>query len=449
MIIELLLSAFYLALLAYAVPRWSYFAKSGLGTTWLRILLVTKAGLGIVYGYYWLLNGGGDTWGYMRYSRMIYDTLYINPLYYLELTFGPNARRPPDYLCEIVEPIMHWSDIRTYTVLRVNALLHLISGGYYSVHAVFFAFFSFTGLIGIYRTLLAVASTTLLDVLGSRLLRYVWLREQAQRVYVVPFIAVFGLPSVWFWGSGVHKEALSILGIGLVVFCAYALITRRASSPRSSWVVLLVALAFLLLLRSYIVMLLVPALLAWWVSSRYLSHRVGLVYVVTYGLSLLVVRIAPLLHPKLDLLSKIVAIQYYYLIFSGSASDLKVDRLRPTLESFAANTPAAFYRVLVLPTYYSGSHWWQLLLTAIENIVFLGLMVATVVCRRATTLPRDRAFWGFCLAFALSYTLLIGLINDNIGAIVRYRSTILIFWVAVCGLCWDNKKALSAVGNDL
>ena len=147
MIIELLLSAFYLALLAYAVPRWSYFAKSGLGTTWLRILLVTKAGLGIVYGYYWLLNGGGDTWRYMRYSRMIYDTLYINPLYYLELTFGPNARRPPDYLCEIVEPIMHWSDIRTYTVLRVNALLHLISGGYYSVHAVFFAFFRLRGLL--------------------------------------------------------------------------------------------------------------------------------------------------------------------------------------------------------------------------------------------------------------------------------------------------------------
>lgn len=182
-----------------------------------------------------------------------------------------------------------------------------------------FCFFFVTGLIGIYRTLLAVASTTLLDVLGSRLLRYVWLREQAQRVYVVPFIAVFGLPSVWFWGSGVHKEALSILGIGLVVFCAYALITRRASSPRSSWVVLLVALAFLLLLRSYIVMLLVPALLAWWVSSRYfIPHRVGLVYVVTYGLSLLVVRIAPLLHPKLDLLSKIVAIQYYYLYIFGS-----------------------------------------------------------------------------------------------------------------------------------
>lgn len=442
MIIELLLTVFYLTLLLYAVPRWAYFAKSGLGTTWLRTLLVLKAGLSIVYGYYWLLNGGGDTWGYMRYSRMIYDTLYINPLYYLELTFGPNARRPPDYLCEIIEPIMHWSDIRTYTVLRVNALLHLISGGYYSVHAVFFAFFSLIGLIGIYRTLLAVASTTFLDVLGSRLLRYVWLREQAQRVYVMPFIAVFALPSVWFWGSGVHKEALSILGIGLVVFCAYALITRRASSPGRSWVVLLVALAFLLLLRSYIVMLLAPALLAWWVSSRYLPHRAGLVYAITYGLSLLVVRIAPLLHPKLDLLSKIVAIQYYYLIFSGSTSDLKVARLSPTLESFAANTPAALYRVLVLPIYYSGSHWWQLLLTAIENIAFLGFMVATVVCRRATALPHDRAFLGFCLAFALSYTLLIGLINDNVGAIVRYRSTILIFWVAVCGLCWDHKKAL-------
>ena len=72
---------------------------------------------------------------------------FDHPLYFLELTLGPNARTPPDYLQNIIDPIPFWSDYRNYTMLRVNAWLQFLSlGSSYYVHAVVWQFLSFTGL---------------------------------------------------------------------------------------------------------------------------------------------------------------------------------------------------------------------------------------------------------------------------------------------------------------
>jgi hypothetical protein len=445
-VFEALLTVFWAFLFAYFIPRWNYFKQSGLSVRWLRGLFIAKVGMGILYGYvHWYVYGGSDTWNYMRFSRMIYDTLFINPLYYLELVFGPNARRPPDYLCEIVEPIMHWSDVRTYTVLRVNALVHLVSGGYYGVHAVFFAFFSYIGLVGIYKMLRGSLN-----------------RAAENIVFTVPFWATFGIPSVWFWSSGVHKEALSVFGIGLFLFYMGQLIEKTGNYWRNRLIIGL-SIAFLLLLRPYIVMLLFPCSVAWYLLKRKEISHIYWGFAIIYTVCMLLTILLPYVQPKLNLFAKIVDIQYYYITYSGGVSDLKVPKLQPNFTTICSQAPLAIYNVLIAPLFGRVSNPILYLFTLLENVVFLCLMVLSLArlllgamgaklqnwlnptngALKQWLLPLifDRLLWLYCLSFALSYTLLIGLINDNIGAIVRYRSTILIFWVAACCLPFSKNGA--------
>lgn len=442
---EILLTSCYAILISYLIAKWSYFKQSNIPTIYLVSLFLAKVMVGIAYGYvYRYFYNGGDTWDYLRFSRMIYDTLYINPLYYLELTFLPNARRPPDYLCEIIEPIMHWSDLRTYTILRINALIHLISGGYYSVHALFFAFFSFVGLIGIYKVFVNGATTHALNAA----------------------VIAFGIPSVWFWSSGVHKESLSVLGIGLVLCYAQPIIKRETGFSLKPLLIISLSLAFLLLLRPYIFMLLIPCLIAWYLAARF--ARPLPIYIATYFVVLLLALIAPYLHPKLNVFTKIVDTQYYYLNYTEGLTDLALQPLEPNLLSIIKYAPKAIYNVLIIPIYHSSSSWQLFVLTSLENIALLMLMFVAL-CRMfflhktsnhsldkpaigiaqkikawlRSPSDYDPALFWFCLFFALTYTLIIGLTNDNTGAIVRYRSTVLIFWVAACLLPCRSRLAHS------
>ena len=201
-----ILLIFYICMFSWIITRWSFCKKSGLsgrqllGAFWIRALMAII--YGVVYKYYY---GGADTWRFFEASRVLYESFYENPLYFLELALGPNARKPPDYLCDIIENLNHWIDTRTYTLLRVNAFIHFISLGYYYIHAVFFAFFSFIGLVALFRVIK----------------QFFPLKKTG--IYLILFFT----PSTLFWASGMHKEALSLLGLGINIYCFFRFVSKR------------------------------------------------------------------------------------------------------------------------------------------------------------------------------------------------------------------------------
>lgn len=429
-----LLTLFYTLLCLYITPQISFFKKSKLSPSILRFILSTKITAALIYGLlYWYYYQGGDTWEYLLYSRMIHDTIYINPLYFLEIEFGPNARTPPDYLCEIIEPIMHWSDWRTYTVLRINALIHFLSFGYYGVHAVFFAFFSMTGLIGIYRLIAPGQQNYLSDkanlsapTFSLQKLRQEW-ANMPLRNQTALFI-IFGIPSIIFWASGVHKEALSLLGVGLSIHFLNNLLTQK-STPKNT-IGLLLCFVFLLMLRSYVAILLVPAAIAWGLAHRK-KGKSGLLFLGVYCASFLGTIISPLLHPKLNLFKKLSDIQYILINYYEGSTDIVVNRLMPHWSSVLMALPISLYNVIILPSFYFGGD--NLMIrwpAAIETICLLCLLPLSLYYGNRQKIPIvERPFWYFCFFFSLTYFILIGLTNDNLGAIVRYRTTALPFWL--------------------
>ena len=140
----ILLVILYTCLFAYITYKHPFFTQSQLPNNIRLAAYSLKIGMALLYGWVSInLIDGADTINYVNQSYLIYNTLFINPLYYLELVFGPNARKPPSYLYEYTLPLDAWTDVRTYMMYRINALIHLFSGGYYYVHAVFFGFLSF------------------------------------------------------------------------------------------------------------------------------------------------------------------------------------------------------------------------------------------------------------------------------------------------------------------
>ena len=451
-----LLTLLYAAMLLYITPRLSLFRDSGLSPVIIRGVLGVKMVAALIYGTVYLFYyDGGDTWSYWLCGRMIHDTIYINPLYFLEIEFGPNARIPPDYLCDIIEPIMYWSDWRTFTVLRVNALLHFLSFGYYGVHAVFFAFFSMTGLICIYRLMAfqdnyAVgADNNTQSLLPDRELEIKDDRNVFKNINLLwgrmnfrqqgAFCAVFGLPSVIFWASGVHKEALGILSIGFSTFFILNILNKK-QIVRSVFYLSLCC-GFLLMLRPYIVLLLIPASIAWGIARRNplrTAYIFGAVYLCGFLATIAVAQI----HPSLNIFTKLSEIQYYFIAYIEGGTDIPVTRLLPHWGSLLMALPRALYNVVLLPAFYLG--WSNLMVrlpAAIETLFFMLVIAVSLYKNYGKKVAlSDRPFWYFCLFFSVSYFMLIGLITDNLGAIVRYRTTALPFWLWFWVLPWVDGK---------
>lgn len=410
---ELFLVACYTALFVALLYKMPFFKKCGLGFGALGLFFLLKVVAALVYGYVHKIIGGLDTWSYVSHSRLIYDSFFIHPLYFLELTFGPNVRPVPDYLKAIVEPIRSWSDVRTYTVLRVNALIHFFSGGYYYVHAVFFAFFSMIGLVALFRVFYA-------------------LYPQYRKAWA---ILLFLLPSIIFWLSGGHKESLSILCLG-------GILLPFVGSLHTGWtikrgMVLILAFSFLFLLRFYLAFLLIPALCCWYWTARHPRFAFAK-YVSLYlvGVSILVG--ASLLSERTNIFKKIATTNYYFVMYGTGNGDIPRDVLEPHWQSAFVNAPSGLWNALVRPYFWEGTSWRQTISGVDTSILFLFTVICLLFNRFRTV--SHRPFLYFCLFFTLSYLSFIGLIVDNLGAIVRYRSVILPFWLAIfiVGMDWEQ-----------
>ena len=80
-------------------------------------------------------------------------------------------------------------------------------------------------------------------------------------------LATFLIPSLLYWTSGLHKEGLFLRGIGLVIYHIYfGLKEEKFSSLRV--IVILLGLLLVLAFRNFLIIPILPALLAWILASQ-------------------------------------------------------------------------------------------------------------------------------------------------------------------------------------
>ena len=250
----------------------------------------------------------------------------------------------------------------------------------------------------------------------------------------VVLLATFLVPSFLYWTSGIHKEGLLFTGISLIIYCMYfGLKEKKFGFGRIA--IILLGLLMILSLRNFLIAIIIPALLAWLLASRWPKYALaifGALYIL-FGVLFFTVRY---INPRFDFPQAVVNKQQEFMKLKGG-STIPIKELQPNAISFLKNTPQAINLSTLRP--YPSDVRHILSLAAAIEIDALLLMFVLFLFWRTNGLQSKNLIY-FCLFFSFSLLLAIGFSVNNLGAIVRYRSIFIPLLVVPMAAQIDWKK---------
>lgn len=416
--LEHFLFAAYLIFFAWLITKVKFFTNSGLTASQLIIFFLLKVMAGIFYGwigvYYGQMAQMVDTWFYHYESLKEYQVLKTNPADFFYSLFHNSYEG--GYTNFLVSKNSWWNDLKSNFFIKLMAVFNLFSFGHYYINLIFYSFITLFGPVAVYRIMQDVFPTKKIPVL----------------------LATFLIPSFIYWTSGLHKEGLIFLGFALIAYHFYFGFKEK-KFPVYRIAIILLGFLLVLILRNFLIITLIPALLAW-IAARKLHYRPVFVFASIYLLFIIVFFTARYVHPKLDF-PQAVAIKQQEFLSLGGNSAVDVKKVEPTFTSFIANAPQAFSISTIRP-YPSDVHHLLSLAAAVEVNFLLLLFVVFLFWRtNGTTLT---PFILFCLFLSFSVLLMIGYSVNVLGAIVRYRSIVLPFLIVpmVAKIDWNKMGTL-------
>ena len=396
---ELILILIYLTLFSAVIYFTKIFRIDVVPRSYILGFFLMKVFAAFCYVYIFkYLIAGNDIFNYFAESEIIFSALKENPLYYLQLTFGVNDFHPePPHLKPYIDAMGFWYDQGNYFMVRMNAIFRLFSFGFFKVHILFISFLSFIGLFNMYK----------------------FFRPYFNGDQPILIILLFFTPSVVFWYSGMHKEAFVILSLGLLLNH-----TKKMSEQPfvvQNMIVVIFSLVMLFLVRFYVFAAFIPGLMAFLISKRTKKIPPVIVFVALYG-----VLVVFGMSFNSTMMDEIVIRQEKFLTFEGKTSyDIPV--LDGTVLNFFKNIPRGGLNVFTRP--FVGNclnSSFLCYMAMIEAYLILFVVFMCLIRTNLQTLFRNPMV-NFCLFTSLSLLILIGVIVNNAGALVRYKSVALPF----------------------
>jgi hypothetical protein len=383
--------------------------------------------LGLVYQYYY---GSGDTFMYHTYgSRLIWKAFIESPIDGLKLLFA-DTRNPGD-VYQYASQIYLFRDANSYAVIRLAAIFDLLTFSTYSSTAALFAVLSFIGSWQFYLTFY----------------------KQFPHLHGRLAVAAFFIPSVFFWGSGVLKDSVTLACLGIATYQIYLIFLERKVRVFNV-LLLLLSLYLIFSIRKFVLQAYLPSVLLWLGSSQvYRIHSVILramvvpfVVVVLVGSGYFTVtkigeddeRYAL---GKLAKTSRVTAydIRYWSGRFAGSGYSL--GELDGSFESMLRLAPQAINVSLFRP------YLWEvknplMLFSAVESFLILMVVLYVIVQQRSllfSSLAKPNVL--FALSFTIVFAFAIGVSTYNFGTLVRYKIPLMPFLVTALVLLLDYRKS--------
>ena len=329
----------------------------------------------------------------------------------------------------------------------------LVSFEHYSVHSVFMNFISLIGLTAIYKTFRP------------------YLADKRKELIA----AVFLMPSVLFWGSGVLKEGVLFFALGMLIYHFYNFCNNTPLQPawtagrlpqkegdsvsadsteaqrtktlitlkRIMWISLLACL--IALAKFYILIAIAPALFTYfWVkktNSRHIFLKYLGMYLLFFGIGLNIHWVSPennalemLVRKQTDFINLVDSLN------SGSKFDINI--LEPTTLSFIKNVPQAMINTFIRPHIFEAKSPF-ILMAAVENLLIIVIAIISLIFIKLKR--NDKNLIYFCAGFVLILFILTGIATPVMGAIVRYKVPALPFLLIVFLLLIDKEKLLKKI----
>lgn len=394
----------------------SYFIK-GLG-----LKIIGAIGVTIIYFVYYK---SGDTVFYFKRAKFI-DSILINDFYLgLKLLFA----NPAIYDSETYGYFtgLRAFDMSSFIVVRMCAITNLLCFDSYLANALIFSSLSY---IGIWR---------LFKLTCDFLPKY-------KKVLAWGFLF---MPSVFFWGSGVLKDNVTMGFLCLFLSAIYYLIVERKSILKNVFYVLL-SVYIIGVVKSYILLAAIPAIFVWLFfqfKSKVKSPALNLLIT-----PVILVLMIPMGYGSLQLMGssfskfsldnaqeKAEDMQRWHtyrveVLKGGDGSSYNLGHVEFTPIGILSKIPAAINVAIFRP------YLWEvrnpiMLLSALEsfflllasiNFMFLFLRMPG----KALNFLSQNPFLYLMLVFSLILGFSVGFTSYNFGALSRYRIPILPFFLS-------------------
>jgi hypothetical protein len=411
--LEGLLFIVYATLFALLIMRWRFFRVSGIPRRYILLVYTLKLccgfALAFLYSDHYTDRATGDTYRFFDDAKIIYDAREEGWDVYFKLLTGMGIEEDERALNRYYEmthmertyPVGFFNDNKT--IIRANALVMLFSGGYYFVHIAFWCMASLIGL------------TAILKVLS----RYFPRKRAAM------FTSVYLLPTVLFWGSGVLKESILILGLGLF-FRGIARLTYGEFKAKNS-IGLLIGTALLILTKGYVFYALIPATAGLILAKTFSGQNFVAMFSIPHALMVALVFSGGAIHPELDIPEKLRLKQeafYNVAADAGSGSTIELPPIEKPADVIL-NAPSA-----LTVAYFRPWPWeWDKPIyvpAALENLLLI-LVILAMIWNFRRPYGLGIPLIAFALSFSVTLGILIGEVVPVLGAVVRYKLPALIF----------------------
>jgi hypothetical protein len=351
-----------------------------------------KVLMGCIYGYiFQRYYGGDDTWAMHAASLNETKLLLSDPGQFF-WEFGPTtALRNANYTLRFIP--LYLSDLEYCLQAKTLGIINLISRGNYYINVLFFNFIVFWGHYWL----------------------FVLLTKKYPSKRQLLFIAIFLVPPIIFWLSGIRADGLLFFFTALLIFEVNNwLEIKKASS------VILIGLSFfgMLVFRPYHAILMVPAAGAWIIATKFRIRAVK-VFAWVYGVSFALILLGFFVSPEKNFFSVVSTQQARFMELHGKTV-YALDKLEPNPKSFIKVLPQAFANSLLRPMIWEAEGLLQIV-SSLQTTAVL-LLIGLCIIRHNNinswlTNPLTLCF----LFYSLSLYIIVGFIVPFPGAIVRYR----------------------------
>lgn len=414
---------------AWAVARTRYADDPSRRFFFLGLTLKLMGGimLGVIYQYYYT---SGDTINYYLSARTITTALLDDFGDGISLLFADFDNL--DYETNQIarkyfargNPIPYWKDAYAYNVARIVFFSNLLAYNSYYASSLLLSTFSFIGVWGLYRVF--------------------WRRFPQLTTQLG--IAFFFVPSVFFWGSGILKDPITLAMLGLMTYAVDRL--TRGNFRSLVFFGLLFFSAYLTYsIKPYIMLSYIP-FLAIWVGSeikervsdgllRYTLTPIIIVVVVLSGLAALnTIGVGSGRDSLEEILDAAVIIKsdlnssYYYTDEQGSSYN--IGEFDASLASQLQLLPFAVTTTFFRPFLWEVRNT-VMLLASLEATLLLIFAVAIIL--RAGLVNffivvfRHR-FVFFSFGYSIVFAYMVGLTSGNFGNLERYKIPCIPFFIA-------------------
>ena len=344
-----------------------------------------------LYGYIFLrYYGGDDTWQ-LHFNSLRESEMLLNDPYRFFSEFGPaTAIRKGHNFVQVVG--FYLNDLEYCLQAKTLGIINIISWGNYYINTVFWNFVVFWGHYWLFQLLVTEFPSK-------------------RNLYL---LLIFFFPPAVFWLSGIRADAILFLSFAL------CLLYFNRWLFRGRWYNFLVSLlgfTGVLIFRSPVAALLIPALLGWWLATRIRGKPV-LLFITVYLLSAIVFFGSSFI-TSFDLPLLVVQRQLEFLQLKGTS--FRLETLQPTLKSFALVLPQAIVNTFIRPYLWEAKGLLQLMAAA-EIVFFWGLLILAFLYRDPNWRSDLCRPLILCLVFwCTSLYIFIGYTIPFPGAIVRYK----------------------------